>query len=215
MNINPKDKIAGFPAVAIRDLLHKVLDFHFYLDVFENQLKISKPHAKELAKQLLIEGYLQIGIPSGKHKSSFQVAPKGRKLALASAARPYSRPTVEKHLRDFIVRVHQTNENKEFLYRVKKVTLFGSFLSNATVLSDLDIAIELERKVIGDAYIEKNQENVRKAKENGKFFYSFLDELGFSENEVIRFLKNKSRVISLHINDDVLAFTKTQVIFET
>ena len=44
---------------------------------------------------------------------------------------------------EFLDRVRQVNSNSGFLYRVRKVVVFGSFLSDAPFVGDLDLAVDL------------------------------------------------------------------------
>jgi predicted nucleotidyltransferase len=48
------------------------------------------------------------------------------------------------------VGVKEVNEAGKFLYRVRKVALFGSFLTESSTVGDLDIAIELVPKESGN-----------------------------------------------------------------
>ena len=70
----------------------------------------------------------------------------GSALSKALFPAPVSRRNAEKKLIEFMERVHQVNEDGRFLYRVRKVIVFGSFLTESPTVGDLDIAIDLEPK---------------------------------------------------------------------
>lgn len=68
---------------------------------------------------------------------------KGNALALASAAKPILRSTAERKINEFLERVKEVNRNDYYLYKIKKVVVFGSYLSDAEKLGDIDLAIEI------------------------------------------------------------------------
>ena len=78
--------------------------------------------------------------------------------------------------------------------------LFGSYLNkNNEDFGDIDLAVELERKIKDKkSFDDAKQEIINKAVENGKVFSNIVDELFYPEYLVFKFLKNRSRYISLH-----------------
>lgn len=113
-------------------------------------------------------------------------------------------------------RVKEVNSNDYYLYQVKKVIVFGSYLSTKERLGDIDIAIELVPKE-GEPkrYGKLTRERAREARDKGRTFSSFIDELYWARTEVKRFLKSRSRSISLHETDDpILEQVAYQVIYE-
>jgi hypothetical protein len=77
------------------------------------------------------------------------------------------------------------------------------YLSDSAMINDLDIAYSLKRRD-GDSelFMKRIAEKVRKEKETGRRFSSYLDELSWPELEVLRALKGRSAAISLHSTDD-------------
>src|SRR5947208_5083131 len=73
----------------------------------------------------------------------YELTDQGTRLAQASAAAPLRRATAERKLREFMARVEQVNQSEEFAYRVNRVVLFGSYLTDAERVNDIDVAVEL------------------------------------------------------------------------
>ena len=120
-------------------------------------------------------------------------------LAVATAARPVSRQTAEKALAQFLERVGRVNEDPYFLARVTRVALYGSMLSpEVERLSDVDLAVQLVAKETDfDRLRGANAARVVQLTILGKRFGSFLEEQFCWFLETFRFLKGRSRVISL------------------
>jgi predicted nucleotidyltransferase len=73
---------------------------------------------------------------------------KGNALAMASAAGPVLRKTAERLLAEFLDRVKEVRESDTYLYRVKRVILFGSMLDqDRSHVNDIDLVVELVHKV--------------------------------------------------------------------
>ena len=59
----------------------------------------------------------------------------------------YSRITAKRALENIIKKLEEVNYHDEFIYRVNKAVLFGSYInSNKDKLGDIDIAIYVELK---------------------------------------------------------------------
>ena len=70
-----------------------------------------------------------------------------------------------------MARVEQLNNNEEYAFRVARVALFGSLLSHATHVNDIDLAIQLEaRQSDRQAFREHSRKRVEGAQANGKVF---------------------------------------------
>jgi hypothetical protein len=75
---------------------------------------------------------------------AFEVSDRGLSFANATAAKPIYRETAERVLKEFIDRVDAVNISKEYAFRVRSIVLFGSILSSADRLGDVDVAIDLQ-----------------------------------------------------------------------
>jgi predicted nucleotidyltransferase len=141
--------------------------------------------------------------PAGLVKSlgsgRWEITEAGQRLSSATAAKPITRATAEKALRDLLARVELVNRDVRFLGRVNRVFLFGSLLrQDVDRLSDVDLAVEVLPKIADrERLAAKNRRRVEALLSAGHVFrghsrHPFLLVLG-----VFRFLKSRSRVISL------------------
>ena len=132
---------------------------------------------------------------------------KGSTLGLASAAKPVLRKTADSILAKFMERVQIVNSDSNFLVKVKKVLIFGSYLTQSPRINDIDIAVELAWKENHPKIKGKNKahvavEHARNAASKGRRFSTYVNELYWPEQEVELFLKARSRTISLHTTED-------------
>jgi predicted nucleotidyltransferase len=219
MRIDPKEQIADIEILKVRKLLRRVNNTDEWEDDFVvNRLKISPEKANRLINELNRRGYIE---PSRiyKQKKFYRKTLKGSTLGLASAAKPVKRKTANRIFSEFMDRVKQVNSDPSFLVKVKKVLVFGSYLTDALRINDIDVAVELTWKenhpmVLNEdkAQLALNLSNI--AEKKGKEFSSFIDRLEWPEREVRLFLKSRSRTLSIHsINDEILNRVEYKVFF--
>jgi DNA-binding MarR family transcriptional regulator len=216
MRIRSDALVAGFPAKEIRELLRKSGEF-LCVDYTMKVLGIDASKAARLLDDLEAEGYIERDshTPNRQNERYWKRTIKGGALCNALFSTPVSRRTAETKLQEFMDRVHEVNANSRFLYRVDKVVLFGSFLTDAPQVGDLDLAVQLSPK---EADCEKHAQLVQAraadAAGRGKQFPSFIDRLTFAYSEVRSFLKARSRIIQLSdCTDGILKTTETRVIY--
>ena len=210
MKINTNEEIAGFSLLKIRGLLKK--EFLNY-EIIAAFLKTDQDRAILVLSELNDLGFLE--------KSADEVpiiyinTLKGNALANVKAVSSISNVKAEKIFSDFLDRVNEVNQNSKYLFKVTKVVLFGSYITDSPTVNDIDIAFEIIRKdEDGDIFMAKHQKKVKEAIVNGKKFKTFIDELGYSETEVIQFLKSKSHYLSLHsIEDGILNQTEVKQVY--
>ena len=116
-----------------------------------------------------------------------QINSKNKKL--------YSRETARRVLEDLINRIKEANEKEEFIYKITRVVLFGSYInSNKEKIGDLDIAIYYELKDKSKPEVEQNV--IRSYSRDNHISYYLRCIYG--KEEVAKFIKNKHRIISIH-----------------
>ena len=201
MNITKAQRIAGYPALAIRDFLKRQGSLYFSLHAATERLQISEAEADRLMKQLEKLGFIR---KRGKQDTWYRTTVKGNALAGASAAKLLSRKSAEKRLSEFMARVREVNESQPFVFKVDTVVLFGSFLSEKERIGDIDLAVELKPKTEGSAEFKSMRDaRINTAIAAGQRFSSFLDRMMWPTTEVYRFLKSRARAISLHDLNDI------------
>lgn len=216
MKLDCTQLIAGYPILSIRDLFkwRSVL----CRENIEDRMKISAAKATHLIKELVKLGYLEL-MPSDFPEEKgrwYELLPMGRTLALARAVPPMKRAKAEQLLAQLLNRVQEVNTSPNFLYKVDKVLVFGSYLrSEVAELNDLDVAVELTAKHTNpDERQAAARALVKEAYQAGRSFSGFMDELLYPYNMTKTFLRNRSRYLSLHTTDDaVLTQTETYQVF--
>lgn len=211
MKINSKDEIAGFPLLKIRDLL-KSKEFLYYENV-ASFLKTDQDRAKIVLTELFDIGFIQID----PIQISIQYVKtlKGNALANAKAFIAIPKQKAEKIFSEFMERVQEVNQNSKYIFKVSKVILFGSYIKGSPTVNDIDIAIELTRKDENDdTFMAKHEKIIQEAITKGKRFSNMLDRLYYPNQEVVVFLKSKSRYLSFHFMDDgILNETETKQVY--
>jgi predicted nucleotidyltransferase len=203
MRISSADTIAGQPAIAIRELFKKAIKYGGgTLSDIASQLQVDQKTACEIFYTLCTEGYiepLEITNNADDNDTYWQTTLKGNSLAIATARKPITRQTAERLLNEFLQRVKEINDCADYAYYVKKVVIFGSYLSDSPNLGDIDLAIWVEHRYNDIQERSRNfQQRIELALQNGRRFKTFWAEWCWPYTEVIRFLRNRSPSISIH-----------------
>jgi predicted nucleotidyltransferase len=217
MRVSQEIKIAGQPSIKLRNFFKKVIDYQINISVTAKHLKTTRRIATLLVEKLEQDDYIEPSKMFGITGRYWTATDKARTLSLASAAKPILRKTANKRIAELLERIEIINLSSHYLFKVTKVIIFGSYLSGKNKINDVDIAIELTPKYSDpDEFNTKNNIAIENAEKDGKFFSSTLDRLFWTNNEVWKFLKSRSRTLSLHSTDDkVLETAKQKVIFES
>lgn len=128
-----------------------------------------------------------------ERKKAFLLTDLGSQLSNAMFAARISRARAEELLRAFLERVEAVNLRDELTHRVVAVRVFGSYLSEAADLGDIDLAVALEPR--RSSHVE---ESLERAQNSGKSVRNYLEMLFYGENEVRQFLKKRHPHISIH-----------------
>jgi len=97
-------------------------------------------------------------------------------------------------LKELLKRVEIVNKQKHWPNIIKKVHVFGSYINTTKEkIGDLDVMIVTDRKKNWDVLDKKYIAEQRKIKK----FKSFIDQLFCPSEDMLKFIKNRSRGISL------------------
>jgi predicted nucleotidyltransferase len=99
-------------------------------------------------------------------------------------------------------RAREVNRDARFLVGVKRIRVFGSYTTGAPDLADIDPVVELERKDPDQQRFEALRNE--RARADGRVVRDFLDELGWPEDDVKKFLRP---YLSLHGAHDTRLLT--------
>jgi predicted nucleotidyltransferase len=197
MRIRRDDVIAGMDALGIRGYLRKYNNRGItYITAMET-FSISKRRAEELIKGLVkLRLISKCDSRVEENIVHYETTVGGNALTMAKAGRPVSRVSAERILREFLNRVRLANERSELAFSIESAVVFGSYLTDRAHINDLDVAVELESKESNNRTFEEYRK-ARLAAAPGRRFASYLEQLDWPKREVIMFLKNRSRAISL------------------
>src|SRR5260370_24901507 len=139
--MDPRASIAGLPSITVRGFLRAISESVWSVVYAAARLRVSRRRAGSVIRQLVDLGYVQPAMNEGNR--SYKRSLAGSTLAQASAARPLQRRTAEQKLAEFLARVRRINEDDYYLYRVKKVLVFGSHLTAAERINAIAVAVPL------------------------------------------------------------------------
>lgn len=121
-------------------------------------------------------------------------------IKLNNKSRVYSRETAQKSLKNVIQRIKEANRNDEFIYKITKAVLFGSYInSNKEKVGDLDIAIYIELKDKSKPEVEQNMKRARASNSYVPFILKFI----YGKEEVFKYIKDKKHILQLHDGNKV------------
>lgn len=198
MRIDPKGELFGYPSLRIRHLMRTLSRWPGGVQFVAEVMQISNAAAKRLVADLVGAGYLQTSTNGRGERDNWQLTLSGSALAMASAAPPLRRATAERRLAEFLQRVRQVNDEPYWLYRVSKVVLFGSMLTENPTVNDVDLAVDLEPKVEDrNAMWELRTARVNEARQRGRQFSNYSDEMRWPKDEIFLFLRAHTRTLNL------------------
>jgi DNA-binding MarR family transcriptional regulator len=215
MRIERNQTICGLTAFDIRSLLRRIMRLPgaITLQGIADTLGMEQARARRVIESLERAGYVERQQFPGE--KCWINTMKGNQLALATAAKPIRRTTAERILAALLERVQEVNRSLEFTYRVAEVRIFGSYLTDADTLGDIDVVITLTRRFLDpDEQFTWERKRIVAAQMRGRRFRNISDEVSWPQHEVLLFLKARSRSLSFHgPSDRVLNMTESQVIF--
>ena len=213
MHIDSKATIADIPILSIRQFLRRSANQDWNQGNLTQALKIIPEEAQKLTDELQAQGYIE---PASENYETlhWQNTIKGNSLANASAAKPIGREKADKAFAEFMERVNQVNHDPYFLFRVVKVILFGSYLTDTQTVNDIDLAVEIAPKEDDiDRRSSLYQQRRNEAQEKRVHFNNYIDYISWPEIEVWKFLKARSRIISIHPMTSLLDSFPHQIIY--
>lgn len=194
MQIDSRTTIEGISVTTIRGLFRRAGLDGVITAVFAcRTLRVAEPKAKSLLQALARAGFL-----TPESDGRWRLTKDGIRLRGASAAKPLRRQTAERLLDELLERIRTLNDDPRFLARVEKAIVFGSYLSGADRLGDVDVAIHLvPRESDHEKHREANDRRAAEESDKGRQFRSFLDQAFWWQQEAILFLRNRRRGLSL------------------
>lgn len=209
-------KIAGVPAHLVRNVLRKCE--HVDQDEIARGCKIPESQGAEVILELLREGYIKhdeewseyIRREFNCNYASYAKTRKAATLENASAVSKMPRKRGDRIIADLLKRVREINANRDYLFQIPTLIVYGSYVRGEEFISDVDIAFDLRPKWERgtDQYKEVFDQRIRLARVNGRRFGNIVEELYWPEKEVLLHLKRRVANLSIHRVDDFFAIAK-------
>jgi DNA-binding MarR family transcriptional regulator len=199
LNLKTVPPVAGESPMRVRDILRRSYGA-FRQDWLTNVLQYSPKRASEVAEGLEKAGFVVRDHSREDRKSvvpRYKLTDLGWAIVRASASRRIARTTAQVELANFMERVNVVNADQRFLYRVRSVAVFGSYLGTHDDLGDIDVAVDLEPKDPFDKERKWVEVFRMHAWESGRSFSSFEAEITWPRREVLLKLKSRKRSISI------------------
>jgi hypothetical protein len=199
MNLTPGQQIAGHPATKVRELMRRMRPYQGVTSKFiANVLKIEgEDQTQAVVSELMNLGYIE-NIDLRDDRIWFTRTELGVSLSLASGGKRITRKTAERTVAEFMKRVRWLNHDNKYLFKVTAVVVYGSYLTSTESLGDVDIAVELTwREPDQKKYHELIWAHINKARRKGRHFANLTDEVVWPQTEVLLFLRNRKRSLSI------------------
>lgn len=224
MRISSTDKLYGISILKVRAVIRLAMQERLYGSTKEAIVKTvaktidaSFSDGKKLFNSLLQDDYLSIGKTKLEGaECTVSETEKGRHLGVTRANPPIKRAKADSLLKELLQRVKEVNDTEHYVYRIASVKIFGSYLTDKDILGDLDVAIELERKAEGEAYIEWCHKRTEIAFSNGRQFGNYIEQLDWARREVLMHLSTHKKGLSIHIDgeDEIVQRVEGKVVYQ-
>src|SRR5450432_69462 len=206
MRITADQKIAGYPAVQIRQLMRETVGRSITLRYVRKVLQCSDSAANSVLNLLHKDGFIQ------SVRGNLGPSTKGSALAMATAATPLRRETAARLIAGLVERAGALNADDSWAYRVGMVVIFGSYVRGIERPSDVDVACKLHPRWLLDA--QQAHEQVRR-KIRVEPFRNTREWATWPKLEVFRALRARARGLSIHeLEDWILKNADHQVVFK-
>src|SRR2546422_6017751 len=122
MRIAAEEKIAGYPALRIRQLMRETAGRSITPRYVREILSCTDSGAARVLNQLARAGFVEAV------RGYWEATTKGNALAMATAAAPLRRQTAERLIAGLIDRARVLNGDHTWAFRVRILVVFGSYI---------------------------------------------------------------------------------------
>ena len=217
MHIDPNTRFAGVPLGRIRDALQSLQGRDWTMDELRELLDVEEGTFDRVARRLGTDGLIEMTHQWPHGATVWHNTGRGGQLANASVRGRVPRAVARDHVDGLLERVRAVNASNHFLYRIRRIRLFGSLLRPGRALvSDADLAVDLEPKEQDSAkHRALMEKRAAEATDRGRRFSDIHERSWWGLAEVWRFLQGDSKLLHLvPSTDKVLDQTDTRVVYK-
>jgi predicted nucleotidyltransferase len=198
MRISKGEIVAGHPALQVRRFLRRFSGMFFMRCAVERVMQLKPEQAEEFIHEMVALKLIEPTTAFNK-EAAYEVGDLGLAFANATATKPIYRETAERVLKEFMERVDAVNASKEYAFRIRGVVLFGSMLSSADRVGDVDVAVDLQPSISDPRRFKRLCDHRRNlAQGHGRSLSTAMDWALWPKKEVVLHLKARSHYLSLH-----------------
>lgn len=217
MRIDPKASFAGVPIGQVSAALQSLHTRDWTMDELRERLGVDEETFERVAGKLRADGLVEVVHQWPHGDAVWRNTMQGGGLANASSTDKVPREQAQRHVRGLLERARKVNASGRFLYRIRRVRLFGSLLrSDRALVSDADVAVDLEPRETDDArHRALMEKRATEAADAGREFSGVQDRRWWGQNEVWDYLQGDSELLHLVPPEDkVLDQTETRTIYD-
>ena len=176
--------------------------------------------AVRVAIDALVADGLLVACPPDKvfgRRLFYKHGPHAARLIDALLLKRIPRAKADRLVADLIERAKAVNARPELFVGVATLRAFGSYITDAPDLGDIDIAVDLVRKEQGPkgSPRETIEWNRARARASGRQSMSFVEEICYGDIEVRKLLKARVAYVSLHDGGELARLgVESRVLFE-
>jgi hypothetical protein len=130
----------------------------------------------------------------------YELTIKGHALRMATARKPIKRKTAERLVVQLLGRGEQVNKDPDFLYWIEEVIAFGSYITEAPNLGDIDLGVRYSPRTRDQTlWITLYKRSLDRARASGRHLSTVLNKVGWPQREIEMRLRNRSS--SFHLQE--------------
>jgi hypothetical protein len=193
--LSKTDQVAGVGAEVARAVARAARPGQVWVERIAQAAKVTVPEARAAAEALADSGYLAEVRDDGE--VLWQATSEGLALAMASFQRPVSRAKAELLVAGLMGRAAAWNADPGKAVWIDRLRIFGSYLTDAPALGDVDVAVELNRR----ARFEDRGQWAAYVNRSGRVFANLVERVAWPQTEAVQHLRNRSGYLSLHLEE--------------
>ena len=212
MQLDRTTLIAGLKLKTVRDALREMSrfgDHGWNSSTLAEHLDISTTQAEWMNEALVEQDILRRQAPPHWDKDAtpetyYALGELGQRFVLGHMLKRINRAKVDKIVADLLQRVEQINANPELCYFVNEIRLFGSAAkTDGDSFGDVDIAFDLGRRKHPPEYKDWNEWAHQRWQHADQRNLTFIQQLYWAQEEVLRMLKARNPYLSFHGFEDL------------
>jgi predicted nucleotidyltransferase len=217
VHIDPNASFAGVALGRVQRVVSSLQGRDWTMDELRELLDVDEETFERVAEKLRGDRLIEVTHQWPHGVAVWHNTLGGGRLANASVTDRVPRERAQRHVDGLLERVRAVNASNRFLYRIRRIRLFGSLLRpDRALVSDADVAIDLEPKERdGARHRALMEKQAAEATHAGRRFSDVRERTWWGLDKVWRFLQGDSELLHLVPPEDkVLDRADTRILYE-